>query len=118
MLSATAQNQKFATKVSLGLGNGSEFSLLEITPMGFLLSCSDDELNEIRGCVKPEDSRFQVIPSVINLQVRGDLVNLTSHVRIRSLRRTSQYIYEVSFSFQDMQQDGYRLIAEHLAERF
>lgn len=113
MLSIVAKNQNIETRVNLGAG---VYSINEITPMGILLVCSDVELDEIRGCVCSEGGGFQVVPCLIDLLVRGDMVNLTSNLRIRSIRRTSQETHEVNFLFQDMQQDGYRLIAEHLAE--
>lgn len=89
----------------------------KLTPRGCEFGCTNDQLGLLReeGVHKGRYRSFQVRLGLFPHSGLGPQYIVVDG-QVTSLRRCSQDSFKVILSFASVPQDGYRLIAEHLAD--
>ena len=89
----------------------------DITPRGVLIQCSAEQLNLLHQMDEPQQAKFESARLKIGLHFSGgDRVMINTDAQIQSIRRISQKQFEISMSFLNMAQDGYRHIARYISD--
>ncbi len=90
----------------------------QISPRGIVVTCSQEQLRNLHQMGDDQQAKYDSMRIEVRLNFNsGEQVTLESDARIQSIRRASQLEYEISMSFLNMMQDGYRHIARYLRER-
>ena len=86
-----------------------------LSPRGCEFVCNEEQLSLFRE-EADQSSRYQCFRIKLALYPHAGPrpQYVSAQGQITSIRRCAQNTYKITLQFQGMQQDGYRLIAEHL----
>jgi|GEM_PF-1029348 len=86
-------------------------SVCELTPMGFDCDVTLDNMNSLRD----ESGKFKYLNVEILLRTHAGECSVSGSGWVHSVRRISQQRCVVTVRFKEMEQNGYKLISEHLS---
>lgn len=84
---------------------------VNITPLGFDCEIALDAIASLRD----EAGRFRLLDLELLLQTHDGQQQVSGTVNVYSVRRVSQQCAMLTLRFGQMEQDAYRLVAEHLS---
>lgn len=83
---------------------------VNITPLGFDCEISLDDIPALRDAA----GRFRMLGMELQLQAHEGIVTVLGSASVYSVRRVAQNTGLLTVRFADLEQNAYRLIAEHL----